>query len=769
MKPPTLVVIPQILLSTLAAQAAPTSSVVEGDPRVAVHSNTHQPGEAPYGTWAAGAAYKASFAGGMTFYPQLGRDYPHNQPLAWRTTSIRVGEVELLDRAASAPSLGDYRVEYQLGRVVEAYDVRAEGLEQTFVLAQRPEGSGDLRITGAVTTGLWADPVAERDGDLLFHDDAGTPIVRYGRALAVDADGDTFAMTTTYSGGNITLRLPAAALAEADFPLVVDPLLAPALSMSQPNAIEVGEVDGAVENRNATLNGAYCMTRHYSATDADVIARIGAADLSGAVTRFSDLSASTSADHGRVAFVAATNKWLVCYQSLTLSTQVMQVRAAMFSGGASAPTTTSSVALVEAAGLHDWRPCVGGIAAGGAGAQALIAFQRESGIATFGNTTDSEVWAALFDTSGALGSFGTPFPVLDAGIHDYERPAINRAAEGGAAFSWFVACQQLLYASPAKWFVRSTLVTNAGAVASSAWTTGPTPEHQVGPVVDGRNGNYLIAFAACDGSLSAPTDPKGTAILCARLVWPHGQGTASGSPVQTLQQHPLRILETGGIAHHASTRSHWTVAWRSSSTAPAIYAARVGYRGVALQTPELVASTAASIPGLPSVVNDDTNDATTILYQRHQGSITEVWARTWINPTTAPSQLSATNCSAAVLDWTGPGTSSANSDQWIGSAFSRVSVTAAPANSLHLMLVGTATVNTPIVDPVLGTNCSLLVPAAGPDHLGFLPTAVGASVSWTLPLPESLPAMTVHFQDWVLEPSNNKLWGTRRLSVPLTK
>ena len=762
------------LAVALVAQDTFTAAVAataDSDPRIAVHSNAHQPGEAPYGTWAAGAAYKASFHGGMTFYPQLGSGYPHNQPLAWRTTSVRVGANELLaNRAAPALSHSDYRVEYSLGPVVEAYDVRTEGLEQTFVLAHRPASQGDLRITGEITTGLWTEPVAEMHGDLVFYDGNGTPLVRYGRALAVDADGDTFAMTTTCTGNTITLALPAAALAQADFPLVVDPLLAPAMSMTIANAVDVGEVDGAVENHNVSLNGAYVMTRHYSATDADVVARICSANLTGAVARFSDLAAATSADHGRVAFVSATNKWVVCYQSLTLSSQIMQVRAAMFTGGTASPITTLSLGLAEVAGAHNWRPCVGGIAAGGAGAQALVAFQREAGTTTFANTGDSEVWAVLYDTSTALGSFSSPLPVVDAPALDSERPTVNRAAEGGTSFSWFVVCQTKYPASTPFWDIRGRLVSNAGTTSSSNWATASATEHELGPAVDGKDGRYLITYASAPIAVAAPGDVRGTEIRCQQVDWPHGAAASSGSfPTQTLEQHPLRILETGGLAYHASTQSHWTIAWRSSTTAPAVYATRVGYRGEALLAPELVASTAGSIPGWPVVVNDGNSDVTSIVYQRHLNSTTEVWSRTWINPNTPPSQLSAANCSNAALDWTGPAASTANSDQWIGCGRSRVSVTSAPANSLHLMLVGTATINTPISDPILGTNCLLLVPLSGPDHLGFLTLAVGSTASWTLPLPENLPAMTLHFQDWVLEPANNLLWGTRRLSVPLTK
>ena len=760
------------IVGSLAAQGVLSDAVADADARIAVHSHDVQPGESPYGIWAAGTAYKASFHDGMTFYPLLGRDYPRNQPWSWHTTSVRVGSRELLgEGVAPVLSHGDYRVEYALGPVVEAYDVRADGLEQTFVLAQRPGHGGDLCITGQVQTNLWTEPVAELHGDLLFHDEAGTPLVRYGRALAIDADGDTFAMTTTCQGDTITLRLPAAALEQADFPLVVDPLMGAVTSMTLTSMVALGEIDGACESLNAALNGAYCVTRHYSATDADVIARICAANFSNATTRFSDLAAVTSADHGRVAFVAATNKWVVAYQSLTLATQLMQVRVAMFTGGATSPVTTASVGLVAPAGEHHWRPSVGGIAAGGAGTEALVAFQRESGTTTFGPMPSSDVFAALFQTSSALGSFGTPFVVHDAAPVDFERPSVNRAAEGGAAFSWVVMCQGLLASITTQWDLRAKLVSNVGIPTSSNFASVTMDQHEVGPLVDGREGRYLVTYASVPSSVAATSDVLGVAIQTQRFYWPHGRSAAVGvsSPPQTLQQHPLRILEAGGIAYHGSTKSHWTLAWRSSSTAPAIYTVRVGYNGSPLQAPELVASTAATTPGWPTVANDDDDDLTTVAFQRHQGTTGEVSARTWINPPTSGATLSPGNCSMAFVEWVGPAGTSTYPSQWIGSELSQVRVSAAAANSLHVMLVGTGTVNQPIVDPNLIANCSLLVPLSGPGHLGFLPVAIGASAAWTLPLPEGLPAMTLSFQDFILDPADSLFRVTRRLTVPLTK
>lgn len=757
----------------LAAQQSLDAQPAGGDPRVAVHGNSHQPGEAPYGLWAAGGAYKASFHGGMTFYPQLGRDYPRNQPLAWRTTSIRVGGAELLAAGVEpVPSHSDFRVEYPLGPVVEAYDVRVDGLEQTFVFGERPAAAGDLCITGRVTTDLVAAPMEELAADLEFRDARGTALVRYGRAVAIDADGDTFAMTTTCRGNTITLRLPAASLAQADFPLVVDPLMTAVLSSSIGTAVAPGDMDSATESQNPSNNAAHCYTRHFSATDADVIARIGSSDFASATTRFSDLAASTSADHGRLAFLPSTNKWVLCYQSLTTSTQIMELRVAMFSGGAVSPPTTTSLPMTQPAGEHRWRPCVGGIAAGGSGTQALIAYQREVGSTTFADLSDSKVFGALFDTSSALGSFGTPFALLATGVHDYARPSVNRAAEGGSAFSWLVT-GQVQFASTQVWQLRGALVTNTGSVSSNWWTGAGVPlaTSEFGPLVDGRAGRYLVTFASTDATIPAQPDVRGTAIQCARFDWPHGASFPGNATVTTLATNAFRILETSGIAFHGATQSHWTLAWRSSSTAPAIYAARVGYRAELLQPVETVALTASSTPGWPAVCNDERDETTVIAYQRHQGTLGEVWRRTWINPAVSVPTLSSANCSSAVLAWQGPTAASmtSGSAQWIGSGLSRLTVSGAPANSLHLVLVGTATANSPIVDPILGANCSLLVPLAGPDHLGFLTVAVGASAAWTLPLPESLPAMTLSFQDWVLEPANSLLWGTRRLSVPLVK
>src|SRR5687768_12557974 len=227
------------LLSTVAPaqrDGAPTrpDAVAPGTPAVdllvPIHTAEADVG-VPYGLWAAGSSYKVSFHDGATFVPVLGTAYPHNLPLAWRTQSVRVGELELVTHVPRL-TWRDTRAEYDLGGVAEAYDVRRDGLEQTFVLRERPPAAGDLVVRGAITTALHAVAVAAAHQALTFLDDAGLPIVTYGAATAVDARGVRQPMTTSFADGEVVLRLDAAWLAGATFPVVVDPLLGTASPVS---------------------------------------------------------------------------------------------------------------------------------------------------------------------------------------------------------------------------------------------------------------------------------------------------------------------------------------------------------------------------------------------------------------------------------------------------------------------------------------------------------------------------------------------------------
>ena len=99
------------------------------------------------------------------------------------------------------------------------------GLEQTFVIASRPGGRGDLIVRGAVSSDLRAEELAATHQSLRFVDRAGQSILEYGAAFAVDARGIRHPMRTSYAGGELRLTLDATVLEQVEFPLTVDPLI----------------------------------------------------------------------------------------------------------------------------------------------------------------------------------------------------------------------------------------------------------------------------------------------------------------------------------------------------------------------------------------------------------------------------------------------------------------------------------------------------------------------------------------------------------------
>lgn len=754
-----------------ASPTAAAAASIGGDALVPVHGRDGDPG---YGVWAAGRDYKASFHAGMTFVPYLGADYPHNQPLAWHTTSVRVGDRELLTPGRTPALRHDgYRVDYDHGQVVESYEVLATGLEQRFVLAERPPAAGDLRVVGALTTALWSPVVASEHQSLVFRDAEGRAIVGYGAAVAIDADGDRFAMTTAHANGLVTLTLAASDLARADFPLVIDPLLTTLFSFGLFPGSVPGDLDAANDGSAAPGSTLIAFTMRASATDSDV--RVRAANVAGGAANnavFADLSAAASADHARVAFVAATSRWAVVYQNLVTSTQQMQLRAAIVPANPGSTTLTNSIPHLLAAGSHEWRPEVGGVLAGGSGNRALVVCQRETGTAQFANTANSTVWGMFLDTTTATGSWSAPFPVQGNAGDDTERPSVNRAAAGGSGDAWFVVCQAFTNsAGNDDWDLFGRLVDQAGAVSAQAWVSSLGTTHKLGARVDGSAGRYAVSFSTASTSIGKNLDVVGNELRCERVDWPHGQSSQSAGgdwPVQTLFTSSFRTVEATGIAHDVTSRSHWTLAWRNSTTAPAVYATRIGYRGQALQVPDVVVTTGASSPGPATVLFAASGGTTNVLYAIDNAGWFEVQRREFDLPAPGQAAVAPGSCGGPALSWLGP-SAVVGTNQRIGSEFCGPRAQGTGPNDLHLMLVAVAPANVPVSLPFAGAGCTLLVPFGTPDCLGYLPLVVGADVSWTLPLPEALPSLTLYFQDWVLRANDGLLWGSGRLAVPLLR
>ena len=205
---------------------------------VPLHAPPADPAFGDGALWGAGTGYKARFtADTVTVIPYLGRSVAANRSLTWRTHSIEVaGELRdpspASDRSRRA---GPHRFEVVRGPVVEAWELRPDGVEQTFHLAERPTCGGDLVVCGSLHGTHLAPAVASgRAHATIGWSDAesGQPVLDYGAATLVDADGRRVALPTRWSpaGGtrvDVELRVGAAVLAAARFPVTIDPLLAP--------------------------------------------------------------------------------------------------------------------------------------------------------------------------------------------------------------------------------------------------------------------------------------------------------------------------------------------------------------------------------------------------------------------------------------------------------------------------------------------------------------------------------------------------------------
>lgn len=169
--------------------------------------------------WVRADGYKARFAGaGFTFVPFLGSDAPQDEPVEFALASARVAGAELECVAANVRRAGD-RVELDRGAFVERYDVREDGVEQSFVF-DRLATRGAIELDLAVSTRLAHS--ADATG---HHFGCERGAVHYGAATAIDARGRALSLETTFDGGALHLVVPAAFVAQAELPLVVDPLV----------------------------------------------------------------------------------------------------------------------------------------------------------------------------------------------------------------------------------------------------------------------------------------------------------------------------------------------------------------------------------------------------------------------------------------------------------------------------------------------------------------------------------------------------------------
>ncbi|MCB9892153.1 MAG: hypothetical protein H6833_10935 [Planctomycetes bacterium] len=240
--------------------------------------------------WGFGANYKARFDDqGLLFIPALGMHEPTNRHLTFTMSAVGRSSGELTPAAAPHVRTAEsQRVEYVRSSCVERYDVRSNGLKQSFVFETLPAERGDLIVRGTLRCDM---PVVENTrAHLRFATENGDLFVR--GVLGIDADGNQTTGTLDYDGEVLELRLPGSFVERAALPLTLDPLIGSNGSLSRDD-------DEQVRVAHDYTNEIWLAVwrRLFSATDGDIrsqrIDRSGGLVGSGGVLAFSSHNESS--------------------------------------------------------------------------------------------------------------------------------------------------------------------------------------------------------------------------------------------------------------------------------------------------------------------------------------------------------------------------------------------------------------------------------------------------------------------------------------------
>lgn len=210
------------IATSLPGQAPPVHRTVASQPAVATSAFA---GVSDFGgaLTAVGRTYRATFdARGLTFQPALGKQAA--KAITWRAqlASIARGDTTLLGAEAQPPTRHHDRraVTFDWPGCRERDEALPHGLKQSFEFAAPPPGTGDLVVELAVTSSV---PRA-RDGSASWRDEHGGGVV-LGDVVGIDANGTRCPGRSHPTPDGIAFVLPDWFVAQAAYPLVLDPLI----------------------------------------------------------------------------------------------------------------------------------------------------------------------------------------------------------------------------------------------------------------------------------------------------------------------------------------------------------------------------------------------------------------------------------------------------------------------------------------------------------------------------------------------------------------
>lgn len=524
MKPLLLSVLALCAASSAALAQHAAASAVVGAAAVAPWPGdglvTDVPGQGS--VHAATSGWKAGFTtAGVHFVPFAGSAVP-SEPVTFHLAAITVGG-EPIPVVDAAPELRGQQVVYARGSVQEIYRLRQDGIEQQFSFATLP-ARGELRVSIGVATGSRAERRA--DGHAFVGAVGG---VHYGEATAFDANGRSIGLVATWTGTALELTVPAAFVATAALPLLIDPLIGPLTSFASiTTEQQVTDVayDGVLGQWYVTIE------RFYSATDHDVLVVCLDAALQLQWQLVIDIS-SEYWSKPAVATLAAHGVGCVVAETSAGNQSPFAVQARRFQGGAS--PVQHPVQLVASHVSYDRRdPDIGGDASPTGPSRFLLVWEAPHAAV---NSTD--IRFVQLDAAGTFTALGN----LATGIGLHRRPKLSKTCgnPGGGTEQWVVVCREEYWQQTDGRLVAGFI----GRNGQQRWVVGGVPSIPL---------TVLLPNAGSDWDVSSPTDHgSGRHVLCveSRVDAASGRAHLVGIVVDRNGNLPIGIA---GIA--AGVRDH---------------------------------------------------------------------------------------------------------------------------------------------------------------------------------------------------------------------
>lgn len=739
-------------------------------PRVPIHTQVDDPAGGEYGVWGAGRGFKASFGAGTVTVHPYGEE---SQPWQWTIESIGGRTIDGVARNAAHTRFDADRFEtvHTCG-VIEAYDLRDDGVEQSFVFPARPEGlQGDLTVVGRVDSAVLPVAAVGVRGELAFAraDGAG---VRYGRAFAVDAGGSRLDLVTTWDGSHITLTVPASFVANARYPLVIDPVIGPYRVHWDPSGNHtVSSIDLVRDDDQDQIYVA--LTQLATGHEHDLLLYSCDDDFRNPRLVFADITASWSTRDANVATVGGARKCVTAFTRIFSTTEhALRWHTRAVTDGV---MSTSYGYLSTASTIHDWLPDVGGSRTFTTGDHALVVWQRDVSGAQFQNTAGSRVMYALLDVTGTgQGVLGAPRELRSVGLgYDQEHPRATPMAEGGSASGWPVVWQEwggLRGTNSLAWdgVVRRVAAANGGPVSTGfgyLHSSSSDRSHCLRPSIAGESGRYLASYARTAVSqVPGKTDSTSGAFLMAQRVDWAGNQSSPSFPHPIVQRNSARSgLASGSVAYDHDGRSHWmaTAIDEVNNTA---FVQKLGFRGRVV-TSDSYAINVSDTPVDGGITYDRDHDRFPLAvgtYSAANQSWTTAGHLYSYNVPTLPSRYGiGCTSTGAVPGWNG---------LHAGDEFGAATLTNAPTRVAGVLRFGANVGNTPL-DHLGMPGCVLNVGLQTWDLSVPISTSSRGGASVAIPLTEDFWTQTFYLQWILLEPGANALGvtATEGLRVRVTR